>query len=214
MSKIKRTYAGQAASERQEVRKLKLIQAGLQLFGTHGYANTSIKAVCQSASLSERYFYESFENKEALLIGVYNHLIDQLREGFLQIAVNTETTNYEKVHDSLTLFYSRLRDDPYRARVQLFEVLGVSDKVTQIYQEVKQELMVLILQFIDNMSPDSDLPHLDRQILATAISGAIQQVGEDWVLSDYEEPLDKIVASLLFLFETTGNSFIQRQSEV
>ena len=37
------------------------------VYGERGYRNATVKAVCDSAGLTERYFYESFANSEALL---------------------------------------------------------------------------------------------------------------------------------------------------
>ena len=36
------------------------MEAGLELFGTLGYARTSVRAISAAASLNSRYFYESF----------------------------------------------------------------------------------------------------------------------------------------------------------
>jgi AcrR family transcriptional regulator len=37
-----------------------------------GYRNTTVKAVCEAAGLTERYFYESFANSEALLVAAFD----------------------------------------------------------------------------------------------------------------------------------------------
>lgn len=70
-----RRYGGRDAAQRQQERRTRLIQAGLDLFGTAGFAAASVKQVCSHAGLTERYFYESFRDREDLLAGVYNELI-------------------------------------------------------------------------------------------------------------------------------------------
>lgn len=59
-----RIYGGVEANLREEDRRKKLIEAGLEAFGTKGYAKTNIKTICKLAGLTERYFYESFRHKE------------------------------------------------------------------------------------------------------------------------------------------------------
>lgn len=36
-----------------------------------GYRNATVKAVCEAAGLTERYFYESFSNSEELLVASF-----------------------------------------------------------------------------------------------------------------------------------------------
>ena len=70
-----RTWRGQTIEERQAERRDRLIEAGIELFGTQGYAATSVKAICTEAGLTERYFYETFNDREDLLSEVYDILI-------------------------------------------------------------------------------------------------------------------------------------------
>jgi AcrR family transcriptional regulator len=54
------------------------LHAGLQVFGTYGYANTSISDVCRAAGVTTRHFYEEFASREALLIATYDETIQRL----------------------------------------------------------------------------------------------------------------------------------------
>ena len=46
------------------------MEAGLELFGTLGYASTSVRAVSAAAALNSRYFYESFGSRESSAVAV------------------------------------------------------------------------------------------------------------------------------------------------
>src|ERR1044072_3269200 len=70
-----RRYGGREAAQRQQERRTRLIQAGLDLFGTSGYAAVSVNPVSAHAGRAQRYFSESFRGREDLLAGVYNDLI-------------------------------------------------------------------------------------------------------------------------------------------
>jgi len=65
-------YGGRTADERRAERRERLLDAGLELFGTQGYANTSIEALCSATRLNPRYFYESLKTREELLRAVYD----------------------------------------------------------------------------------------------------------------------------------------------
>src|SRR4029079_8561538 len=67
-----RNYAGLSAEERREARRERLIEGAIRAYGELGYRNTTVKAVCEAAGLTERYFYESFANSEALLVAAFD----------------------------------------------------------------------------------------------------------------------------------------------
>ena len=76
----RRAYGGVSAEERIAARRAKLLDAGLELFGTRGYGTTGVKDVCREAGLTDRYFYESFADSEALFLAVFDRLTDELFE--------------------------------------------------------------------------------------------------------------------------------------
>ncbi|MFF3288708.1 TetR family transcriptional regulator [Streptomyces sp. NPDC003023] len=73
-----RRYGGRGAAERQQERRSRLVDAGLEVFGTVGYAAASVRQLCREAGLTERYFYESFQGREELLRAVYDRLIEEV----------------------------------------------------------------------------------------------------------------------------------------
>ena len=54
------------------------MEAGLELFGTLGYARTSVRAISAAASLNSRYFYESYRSREDLLYAVYQRIVTDI----------------------------------------------------------------------------------------------------------------------------------------
>jgi AcrR family transcriptional regulator len=72
-----RDYDGKTADERVADRRARLIAAGVELFGEHGYAGTSIRSVLRQSGLRDRYFGESFADLDSLSGAVYAQLIDE-----------------------------------------------------------------------------------------------------------------------------------------
>lgn len=64
--------------ERQRERRRLLIEAAYELLSSDGLAGTTVRAVCAKARLNPRYFYESFDELDALLVAVYDDVIAQL----------------------------------------------------------------------------------------------------------------------------------------
>ncbi|PRZ43040.1 TetR family transcriptional regulator [Antricoccus suffuscus] len=67
------------AADRVVERRSLLLAAGLELLGTHGLSGTTVRGVCAQARLNARYFYESFPDLDALVVAVFDDVVDQLR---------------------------------------------------------------------------------------------------------------------------------------
>src|SRR4051794_17308438 len=74
----RRAYGGIRADERIPARREKLLAAGLEWFGTHGFGATGVKDVCREAGVADRSFYESFIDGGALFLAVFDRLTDEL----------------------------------------------------------------------------------------------------------------------------------------
>ena len=66
-------WRGTTADERAEQRRVRLLEAALELLGTEGAAGVTVRAVVRASALSPRFFYESFSDRDALLIVVADH---------------------------------------------------------------------------------------------------------------------------------------------
>tara|TARA_R110001592_G_scaffold140266_1_gene361017 strand:+ start:17275 stop:17916 length:642 start_codon:yes stop_codon:yes gene_type:complete len=206
--KIKRVYDGIEAGNRTENRKQKLLLAGLEVFGTEGYGKATIKSICMKAQLTERYFYESFKNKEDLLCEVYTLLIEQLKSEFEELIKQPIDEPRKLMKTAFSQYFKHLRDDPFRAKVQLFEVLGVSQRVDAHYQAAMRIVASEIDKVMCLFFPSAKIKYPNRSILACALSGAMLQVANEWVLSDYQQSIEEIADQLTDVYMAVGKQLL------
>lgn len=199
-----RQYAGIDSAKRKTERCEKILAAGLEAFGTQGYAKATIKGICQIAGLTERYFYESFQNKEELLCAVYRRLISELETDALEIIKTPGISAGDAASQALTMFYRHFQNDPRRARVQLFEVLGVSPRVDLEYQTAMRTLANWIALICAAVFPEMDQKWLSRTIIPTAAAGSIIEVANQWVLDGFKTPIDDMVDQAISIFMIIG----------
>src|SRR5687768_6158602 len=76
----RRRVLGLDHEQRQQERRRLVLAAALELFGTQGYARSSIEQLCQTAGVGTNSFYELFSSKEDVLIGLYDDLTTKLLE--------------------------------------------------------------------------------------------------------------------------------------
>lgn len=187
-----RVYGGVSAQERREQRRSALIEAGLELFGTQGYPNVPVKMICDEAGLTQRYFYESFSDREALLDAVYGSCFEVLRASTATAAAEYLTGVPEVMaggpvpeehirplaHTAFGAFLHTLTIDRRRARVILIEVVGVSPALERLRIGAIHEWADLIVGFAAPGSSDSM-----RRLAAIGLVGAITQLLVDWQMA-------------------------------
>lgn len=57
-------WSGVPLEDRQALRRNDLITAGVTLLGSESGSALTVRAVCRAAGLTERYFYESFSDRD------------------------------------------------------------------------------------------------------------------------------------------------------
>ena len=103
-------WSGVPLEDRQVLRRDELIAAGVQLLGGVGGPAVTVRAVCRETGLTERYFYESFTERDEFVRAVYDDVCARAMS-----ALMSATTPREAVER----FVALMVDDPVRGRVLL-----------------------------------------------------------------------------------------------
>ncbi len=200
-----RTYAGRTLDERQSARRERLIAAGLQEIGTAGYAATSVKDVCARAGLTERYFYEQFVDREAMLAAVFDHVIEIVSGIAFAAALAAPPTEGARVRAGIRGFLAALSEDPRRARVQLVEVVGRSPELERRRFEAMGRFASFIEAAALELNPArSYSPGSRSHAIVMALVGGTNHLAVEWTLGDLEMELDDLVDALVALFEAAA----------
>jgi AcrR family transcriptional regulator len=195
-----RTWAGTTLEDRAAARRAALIDAGTELLGTEGAAGVAVRAVCRATKLSERYFYESFDGREALLRAVHAQVADQARDAIVA-AVAAHAAGGEAEDESYTAktagfvdprdrhaaalayaavgaFTAFLEEDPRRGRVLLSE--SFSDTVLARHDvELIPAFAALLVAQITALPDGPDA--IDAELTAVALIGALRNLYLVWM---------------------------------
>lgn len=204
-----RRYRGVSLEKRQGERLAKLLEAGLTVIGTQGYQAATVRAICAEAGLTERYFYESFANREALLVAVYEHCIEFLTLSILEAIKDVEPPEPASMSQAgLQAFFGTLKQDPRVGRVLFIEVLGVSDGVDDLYRRTTLGFTQLVLQISRPLYPGGRIPVRDEELVATGLVGVIIMIATRWILGNYDKPMDVVVESSLDIFNAVNTQLV------
>lgn len=193
-----RRYGGLDPTERMRQRRAAILEAATDLFAVTGYRNTSVKQICDKAGLTQRYFYESFTDKEAALVSVYDELAGQMRADTLSgIEAATVPDDRDVVTEyGLAAFIGNLTDDTRRAQIVLIEVVGVSPQLETRRHAVLHEFADLVTHtWLGHTDPTSR-----QRLVAVALVGGVNHLLVDWLLSGKPQQPGELVQACVTLF--------------
>ncbi len=208
-----RRYRGVTAEERQSKRREQVLEAGLEVFGTEGYAASSVRSISAAASLNSRYFYESFASKEDLLIAVYDRVMTEIALA-VRDAVAREATLEAQARGGLRASWMILTGDRRKARIVALEVVGVSEPLERMRRERRHAFADLIVQNARALARGrhlEDVPlSLDPVITSRALMGGVIDILVDWINGDIEVTADEVAEQFARMFTAVGYAAINR----
>ncbi|WP_067479394.1 TetR/AcrR family transcriptional regulator [Nocardia amamiensis] len=184
-----RRWRGRSPADRVAARREQLIEACTELMATIGAAETSMRGVCRQAGLTERYFYESYPNLDALLTIVLDTVVLGARDRLLAELPNAPTERDAMFRHLVGVFTDYLVADRRRGRIMFVE-----SQATPVLMPRANELILLFTAPIaliigggDYADPVSD--EHDFALNANAIFGALAYLYRPWL--DGEIPVSR-----------------------
>ncbi len=103
-------WAGVPLEDRPARRRDTLLAAGVQLLGDADGPAVTVRAVCRRADLTERYFYESFTDRDEFVRAIYDHVCTRA----MTVLATANTPR-----DAVERFVTMMVDDPVCGRALL-----------------------------------------------------------------------------------------------
>ncbi len=203
-----RPWRGQSPQERREARRRRLLDAALELFGTTGYAATSLTALCAQAGVSPRHFYELYSGREPLMADLYDEIVLETARLVDEAYGAAALTASARICAGLAAAITHQTDDPRRARILHLEAVGVSPWLEQHRRRV-------IAMFAEGTARQYRLLVEDGQLVdrpfgqvATALIGAFDELLVHWLLTEPRTPPQDLlpVAAEVFLAVFEGRA--------
>ncbi|MGX6449108.1 TetR/AcrR family transcriptional regulator, partial [Patulibacter sp. S7RM1-6] len=116
-----RTFRGMTAEQRRSARRDALVDAALDLIAEEGWGRATMTAICARAGLTERYFYESFRNRDALLLDLVRSTVARIEDAVAAAAADREASPPARTRAIVDAVLHALLDDPRLGRVALLE---------------------------------------------------------------------------------------------
>jgi AcrR family transcriptional regulator len=199
---LKRRYGGVSPEDRQQLRRDKLIQAGVEMFGSQGYHATTVRDICTAAKLTERYFYESFKSMAELFAAVYAVLIQRLKQRALDAMAKSPLDPSSLAEVGLRAYYEFIREEPHLARICLIDAVSINQDMHRLGQEATIEYSAVIRNFIKLLYKDEQAEGINLDFLSAGLIGMNTHIATAWANEGYATPIDEVIATNLLAYRS------------
>lgn len=185
-----RSYGGVSAADRSAERRARLLAAARTTWGESGIAAVTVRGVCKTAGLTDRYFYEHFANREELLAAVADEVRDQLLATLVQAGVSSAGTPENRLRAALQAFLEAVAGDRHIYRIVASDPGDLPALVRR-----RHDVLTMIADLVVEHAPIAlgvtpDPARLRRAALF--ITGGVNQLIEGWL----DHTLDLTAAEL------------------
>ncbi|OTG85050.1 TetR/AcrR family transcriptional regulator [Acinetobacter sp. ANC 4648] len=207
-----RQFKGMSLSERKLARRQKLIEAGIEAYGTHGFFSVTVKDICNEAKLTERYFYESFKKSEELFQTIFLQLIESLQQNVMQAVMQAAPDPQNMIDAGLSALFSMLKNDPRMARIIYIDAMLVQELHNHAtIHETMSRFDRMIHAFVMLMMPHINLNEKQVSLIATGLNGYVTQIAIRWVMGGFRLSFDEVLHSCKIVFASLLKSLSEKE---
>ena len=178
-SEVERSYGGVTAAHRRAERRTRLLTAGRNLWGGTGVAAVTVRGVCKSAGLTDRYFYEHFTGIEDLLVAVADEVRDQLLGTLVRTGLSSPGGPEQRLNAALRAMLDLVDTDPHLHRVAAADLSSAP-----VLAERRRVLMTAMAAVVVQYAPEELGIEPDAEWLTQAaifVTGGVSQLVEAWL---------------------------------
>lgn len=189
-----RSWAGSTLADRQAERRTKLLDAAVSLLASGGGPAVTVRAVCRTSGVTERYFYENFSDRDHLVLAAFDRLSDTV-EAAIVAAVSGRPVR-EVATAAVDAVVGVTLDQPDVGRA-LF-IAPMTEPV--LYQRIERTGIMLGALIRTQLPPDA--PGAHRDLVASGLAGALAHLFHQYVAGTLEVSRAEFVSHCVQLLQT------------
>ena len=195
MTQVVRPYRGVSADERRAERRARLIEAGLDVLGSEGMSRLTMTEVCARAGLTERYFYESFSDRDELIQAVFGASVEETNAA---VAAALETAPRDLLavaRATAGAVIGVLTDDPRKARAYV-EAIGSAAAREQRAASVRAYADLLAAQMRELRGLTAKRHQAPLRLATTMLVGGLSEAVTSWLDGSLDMTRDEVVEEI------------------
>jgi AcrR family transcriptional regulator len=193
-SSLIRPYRGVAAGDRIANRRDALIDAALEVFAAEGWSAISARRVCEQAGLTRRYFYESFDDVDALTGAVFQRISAEVIAAVRAATIDRAATVPELARRAVAAGLDALTDPP--AKGQFLAMAQRADGSVAEYRARALDEFASIVQAVLSAERESagTIESRDARIAALTAVGAVLTIVDSWLGREIDLSREELIS--------------------
>ncbi len=182
-----RVWLGATKQERQTIRRYAFLEAALDIIGETGTAGVSVRSLCRRAGLTDRYFYESFESRDALVVQLFEQVAHDVYE---RVAAATRGLEEPEAwaRAAVRVLVDVATEDPRKGKLLLVEPLSEPSLSLAAIASVPSLTKILGLTALYR-----DASKRQRAMTAIGLTGMIGGLFAAWLSDNLHVSADELV---------------------
>lgn len=205
MTTTGRAYGGVSAEQRQAERRERLVEAALELIGAEGTSAITVNRLCREANLNERYFYESFRDRDEVLEAVASDTGLRVVAALVSALAEAEPDARSQAYAAIGAGVDLLAEDPRLAALLLESTSH--PVLAPLRIELTQALVGLIAErglATLNLEHSPEVEK-DATFAATMLLGGLIESFSAWARGQLRLERDELVERSVEMFLLVGD---------
>ena len=172
------------------IRRKEIIEGFFKVIAETGFANASIRKITEAAGVSKGVLHHYFVNKEAMVLGVMDHVTTTYMAAF-QEEISRRKTATERMKFALSWFFDLERFNIEFSRAWMeFWILSKTDAaISNALQECYRQIKKHIADIIRDGIKSGEFRKVNPDVTANMIVGTFEGATMLWVIDTEGTPI-------------------------
>jgi len=167
-----------------EQRQEMIIDEAIKIIHAEGYQSLSIRELAKRVKISEPAIYRHFLNKEDIILGILNRMLDF--DHLLEKEILSKKTAQNKVRQFIQFHFDFLEKNHEMTSILFAEdMFDQSDILRKRLLFIIQKRRALLNTIIEEGKLNNEIVNVDTQDLLTIVFGMIRMIVLEWRLSNF-----------------------------
>ncbi len=176
--------------ERKRVRRQKLLDAAIRLFGRKGFHATTVPMIVKAAGSSIGAFYLHFRNKEDIFAAALQWVAAAISAAINEAVAGAPPQVLAHMRTAVHALIHFLAQNPEAARILIIESSGLGKRLEGIRRQVVESHTRGVQQAL--IALGSELPPMDTAVAASCWVGSVYEAVFRWL----EQPPEQRISPL------------------
>ena len=190
----RKNYSGLTPAQRQERRRVDLIDAAVEMIGEGGTGQISAIGVCKRARLNQRYFSESFASREELLVAALDRVVAESISFGLARWAKSSGVDSARTAGLMSELLDYVAADPCR------RALLIESQATPALRKRREDYVAMIAGIIEaravDVLGDQVVLGVDTRVAALVFTNGALNVVTTWLTGDLDISRDDLINAL------------------